>query len=761
MDAELVWAALGTLASAMGVAIAWRQLRLEIRKPPGGRGISPLDVPGASVLPPSGRLPPKVRGRDHVLDDLLALLRKPPGEFVVLSGMGGVGKSTVAALLAVRARNARVGRWWRVDVWWVSAADPSSLTSAMVTVARQLDASGADLDAIAAGRPDAPDRLWALLDGARRRWLLILDNADEPEVLARPVRPAGAPAAADAAGSVRDGNGWVRPSQHGLVVVTSRDASASTWGRHARVINLEPLDELDAARVLLDWAPDAGSEPDARNLASRLGRLPLALGLAGSYLHSDVALRTSFPGYQRSLDDHQAARLLLGDPSAGTDQRTIVIRTWEVSLDALARRNVPQARALLRLLSCYAASTPIPLDLLDPQRLVPLLASSCGATPATAEWELETGLGHLRRLRLIETRAPSSSERALSVHPVIADTNRAHLEAETSRSLVQQTSVDLVVQDASVLKHDEPVHWPRYHLLAPHLAALLKTTAPHLDDSYLGNLVTATAWVAAALDRSGALAAAERLSRSAFAVLPALDDDDPASLLLRHILAWETAIQGRPAEAEIMYRDVFARRQRILGPDHPETLQSRHELAWVTTIQGRPAEAEAMYRTVLDRRVQVLGNEHPETLITRHELAWAIASQGRGDEAEAILHDVAEARTRVLGPEHPRTVACRHELAWAIAVQGRWDEAEAVYRQALSVRRRILGVEHHETLTTEHELAWTIAMQGRHREAIAAYEAVLTARRDVLGSEHPDTVTTKRTLENLRNGKTTPAHHIA
>lgn len=614
MDAGLAWTALGTLASAAGAVVAWRQLRLQPR--PGGQPEQAgPDLGGASVLPPTGRLPGAVRGRDDVLGELTRRLRRLRGTFVVLAGMGGVGKSTVAAALAAQVRDGPAGLRRRPAVWWVSVTDPSSLTSAMATVARQLGAPAADLEAIAAGRLDGADRLWEHLDGARRRWLLVLDNADDPEVLARRRPAPGTPA-------VSDGDGWLRPSRRGLVVVTSRDDSPTTWGRHARIVPIEPLDDLDAARVLLDWAPAAGSDSEARRLARRLGGLPLALGIAGSYLRSDVVLRPSFPDYQHGLDAPGEAAPLLADGPAGADPRAIVTSTWELSLDALSRRGVPQARPLLRLLSCYAASTPIPIEVLGPQLLVPLLGSSSDATPGSAERRLDDGLRELRRLRLIDARpAAPTGQRAVAVHPVIADTNRVNLTADpvddVDPALVRHTAARLVIASLDDLDPEEPGDWQRYRALDPHLHALFETAAPHLDHDVACTLVRVAALAASAHGRAGALHEGERLSRAALTVLPLLGDD-PAALVVRHEVAWLTAVRGRLDEAEAIHVDLLARRERHFGPDHPETLRSRNEVAWVAAGQGRWAEAEAIYREgVLTARERALGTDHPDTVASR------------------------------------------------------------------------------------------------------------------------------------------------
>jgi hypothetical protein len=506
----------------------------------------PTGAAGISVAVPTGQLPAEIRGRDQLLAELRKRLRKPPGDAVILAGLGGVGKSTVAAAFSQCIKQDRRGRW-HPYVWWVSAVDRASLTGALVTVARQLGAAQADVEAIGADAADAPDRLWALLQRARRRWLIVFDNADDPSVLARSLW-AGASAGSDAA-SAGDGTGWMRPTRRGLVLVTSRNGSPAVWGRHARVIAISPLAEGDAARVLLDHAPGAGDEAEARTLARRLGGLPLALRLAGSYLGSAVALRASFVDYRRGLDDSSGvSRLLTSNLEMGAvaGARKVVMHTWEMSLDALAESGTPQARPLLRLLSCYAGASPIPLWLLAGARLGRLLAHgdavSSVSAGADAEHRLEDALHQLRALDLIDVRSlgeAGTREHAVVVHPVIADTNRAHLlddrDETVDAALVRRTAVGLVVAALGCLDYEQPADCPRFLLLAPHLHALLQTVARHIDHEQLRDLVITASHAAGARNRCGSVAAGEALSLATLDVLPLLGDDDPASLLARHM----------------------------------------------------------------------------------------------------------------------------------------------------------------------------------------------------------------------------------
>lgn len=771
-----VLAVVGTLTGVATVGVAGWQVRIQVMETLGRRRVASAAAPGMSVAPPIGAVPAQMRGRDQVMGQLKRWLRKPPGAVVVLGGMGGVGKSTVAAALAGHAVRTRgMGRRHR-RVWWVWAADPLSLAAGLASVARQLGAEPVDLEAITTGAADGPDRFWALLDKAPSGWLLVFDNADAAEVLGGPRPDAGRNSLTSGGAAVSDGAGWARLSRRGLTVVTSRDADQETWGWHARVVPLGPLGEADAARALRDLAPGAGDEAQARLLARRLGGLPLALHLAGRYLRSGVVRWPTFSAYATALDGDGGLHLL-GDP--GVPDKAIVTRTWEISLDDLARGGVPHARTLLRLLSCYAADASIPLDLLDGRRLSRLFA----AEPSSRAVEhpdllLEQGLRGLERLGLVESRSVGQEsvgresagqerarrERAITLHPLVVETNRMHLEAVTARStepaasLVRQVAVELVVDALLDLRVDTPAHWPRYRMFGVHLHALLDTVAARLDRDCLTALLRSTWLTVCALDESGAHDVSERLSRAALAHVPGPDDE--VGLCLRHQLAWEMAARGEFTGAEAMFAEVAEQRARLLGDDHPVTLTSRHELAWVAGCQERWTQAEALYDDVLEDRRRVLGEHDPDTLLTRFERAWSIANQGRFEEARTELQYVLRDRARLLGEDHQRTVGTRHELAWIAAKQGHLAEAEGLYRQVLADRRRTLGDEHLSTLTIHHELAWVLACQGRTKDAATRYARVLDARRRRLGEDHPDTRATTLALDQLGQGRTVHARHL-
>jgi tetratricopeptide (TPR) repeat protein len=645
------------------------------------------------------------------------------------------------------------GRGWRV--WWVSASDTASLMGGMLEVLHQLEAPEDVTRPLQEGAAIAADRTWEFLTrAAGRRWLLVFDNADIPAVLA-----------ASGATSPADGNGWLRPDPSGMIVVTTRVRDPQVWGTGLVLRELHALDDATAARVLHDIAPAVADETgqQARELGHRLGGLPLALHLAGAYLASPFASWDSFAGYRHALDsvDLPSAVADLDDPRADLDDaradpRATISRTWELSVDALATQGLPQARALLYLLSCYAPAFPIPSTLLRPEMLSVIaqkeeVRGGAGQNTAAArrQW-LSRGLTGLSRVGLLDisARAGEIDAAVLTVHQVVADSSRTRMLVSAQSELREMggAAVGLLKAVADGLDSSRPADWPAWQVLIPHLKALLAWLGARLEVDTLVTLMDLAVRAGQAMVWSASYATAGELARANLAAAVQLADDHPVALASGHLLAKAIEGQGRYGEAERQYGEVLAVERHVLGEDHRETLATRHDLAHLIAVQLRWREAESLYGEVLAAQRRVLGEDHPDTLATRNDLAWAIFGQRRWPEAEPLYGEVLAARRRVLGEDHPDTLATRNDLAWAIAYQGRNSEAEQQYHEVLTVRRKVLGEDHPDTLATRNDLAWAIAEQGRFREAEQLYREVLAARRKVLGDDHPTTLTTHHNL---------------
>ncbi|WP_155354100.1 FxSxx-COOH system tetratricopeptide repeat protein [Acrocarpospora macrocephala] len=695
---EIALSLVGTIAGAAAVIVAIIQLRRTPRLPrvsPGDQGPAAPGTarPPAVLAAPIGRLP-EVRGRQELMHDFRQVLAQRDGRFLVVTGMGGVGKTTAALAFAEELLNA--GR----SVWWLSAVDALTLTDGFLELAVALGITRGEIEAARAGRTSPADLVWSCLE-SRSDWVLFVDNADDIDALTI----GGAEA--------RDGTGWLRPSSSGLIILTSRISDQEAWGRFGRVVKLGSLSADDGAQVLLDLAPDAGTRDEAVLLADTLGGLPLGLRQAGAFLASPFAQPSSFAEYRQALP--VPFLQLMG---------TRVVATWKVSLDALAGRGIPQARPLLRVLACFAPSVDVPRDLLK----LEVLTRLCDPGDPNA---VRVGLDALLATGLVDSRDRGS----VVVHPLVAYACRLDLAPEITR-----VAAVLLREAADGLRTDDPGSWPSWLGLLPHLRDLLAASAVPFDEEGLVALAKAADLAGAMLTRSGQNRESEVLVRAAFERTSLLSDNHPQRLALRYRIADVERVHGRHHAVQQALEELLADQVRLLGADAPAVLATRGNIAWALAAHGHLVEAEARYRALLEDHVRIFGPDHRETLTVRHNIAWTVAMRGRSADAERLLNDILAEQVRILGAEHPDTISTRHDATRAIAAQGRFEEAESRFRKIYEDRLRILGADHPDTISTRHELGRMMVERGDAAQAEALFKEVLRDRRRILGPDHPGTL---------------------
>lgn len=651
-------------------------------------------------------LPRQVRGRDGLLARLAECRRQ--GGLVVLVGAGGMGKSTLARELV---RRAAAGGPEQDPAWEVSAATSGSLVDGLRAVGANLTADQREVAAIGAATPESPDHLWRLLDDAEPGWLLIIDNADDLAALGRPGRAGGRPAE-----QVSDGTGWVRAGRTGLVLVTSRHLNASRWPKSAVLVDVGVLDDDAAAAVLRDLAPRAGGQRAARRLARRLGRLPLALRLAGRYLGSPYAEHTSFDAYRAALESDprliRAIELNPDDPEAV--ERMVLMRTWELSLDALAARGMPQARPTLRLLSCFAPGESVPLALLRGRLDAFLAASVPGAAPSALRQVLE-GLDNLGLILATKgTTEHGMTGPGVKVHAVVADTNRLHLIEEgpagTPEELIRTTAVTLIAAELEGLTAARPSAWAKFRLLTPHLQALLSDSAPRLADAALVTLAATTGSVAPAYGYLDRAELGITLLRSLLGARRAWAGDLAETRLLALQDLAHLLMSSRPKEAERIFREVLTVRLRDWPADSPVVLAARHNILEARLRQVPWEKVRPAYESLLAHERRALGAEFSVTLETRQTVALQVGIGGDWPAAAELLSAVANDAGRVYGEKSSTALTARHNH---VEVLRRLSQSAAVNAEARRLRHDV-----RETLGEDHVVT---------RQLIGANEFLATA----------------------------------
>lgn len=669
----------------------------------GGQPAPQVTAADSVRVPLVGRPPGILRNREELRTTLGAAIAGSGGDVHVVHGMGGLGKTAVAHWLfteAVRAHG-RVGLW-------VNASDRMSLRAGMLAVAGDRGATTGELAAAASGQRAAADLVWHYLNHSAEHWLLVLDNADDPTIL--------------------EEGGWLRTSPLGTVLVTTRVANSPLWrgpGVFRHALGLLPLQ--DAAQLLCDLAPDAGTPEEARKVAERLGRLPLALTLAGSHLAHQLLESWTMDEYERKLSEESTAIVDQGALGRGSGQsRQLVSRTWQLSLDALTAQGLPEATALLRLLSCWSAD-PVPLSMLMPAARGEVELT--GIDPALPADRLEAALRGLLDHSLIEL-VVSGGTRCVSAHGVLLDSVAGGVPQD-QRAALGLAAAGLL--SAALPDPDDTSEEARAALamLAPHGVALLRAASGE-------EIVRVTALVVRRVyeagDWSGALALAEPVAKMVGRLLGA---EHAVALDTRDVVGQALHRMGRYAEAEVVHRRVLEARERVLGPDHPDTLRSCLALSQPLDLLDRDEEAEHFNRRAIEGQRRVLGEDSVETLYSRACLLEVLPQLGKAEEFDAEARAVVEDCERFLPPDHLTTLMARHLHGYGLHLLGRNKEAEPLAHRTLADRRRIQGHDHPFALSALTLVARILHGLGRTDEALPLLEEIIEHRERTVGPEHP------------------------
>ncbi|MFJ7996670.1 tetratricopeptide repeat protein [Streptomyces sp. NPDC096310] len=685
----------------------------------GSYGPAATGGPDSVRRPAVGHTPVALRDRSEVLTRLREGLTSGRGaEVYVLHGMGGCGKTAVAQAFFDIA----TGEYGRVGLW-VNAADRAALRAGMLAAAADRGARDSELLAAHQGHRPAADLVWHYLDRSPEPWFLVLDNADDPAVL-------------------RDGS-WLRGSPRGTVLVTTRSAAARWWpGAELQHIGVLPRE--DAARVLCDLAPHRGTMEQAAEVAERLGRLPLALTLAGGFLAHQVIDPWSMDLYGRRLEEDEAVELIDQGADALTeeDPRHLVGRTWQLTLDSFEERGRPQPVSLLRLLSRLAPE-PLPLSVLNGAEInaVLPLARTETALRALVDHSL-TQLVDLGGLWCAHS------------HGVLLDTVAA-ATPPADLPVLDTTAVRLLDAAVPAIPAAGPYD-PRLRLLAPHALALLRKTAEPSDAA--GALDVATR-LATALHRTGDyLSAWETASAAATLAARTLGEEHRLVLAAYARTGRSLFRLGRYAEAEPLLRRVRSTQSRLFGADAPDTLDTGQGLQLVLGNHGRREEAVTLLRSVVAGRQTTLGPWHPTTLRSRVSLLAMLTAEEIATEAAADETFLALPQTCALhlGPDHAVTLGARHNHARAQFVLGHYQVADDEIRQVVEDYRRVLGPAYPAVLAARQLHAQTRTALGRADAGAELMAEVVAGRERSLGTEHHFTVVSRDLLEEMRSGRWRP-----
>jgi tetratricopeptide (TPR) repeat protein len=564
-----------------------------------------------------------------------------------IHGMGGVGKTQLAA------RYARTHRDAYDVIWWLRAEQPAALRADFARLAVALGLTGAgDVD-----EQDAIDSAREWLE-RNRRWLLVFDNVVGPE---------------DIAELVPEGDG-------GHVVITSR-AHADWRSLGAQPLGLDVWEREEAVEFLFVRSGER-DRVVADAVAQALGDLPLALEQAAAYSSRQVI---GLVGYLQRLQDRAPELFSAGRPQG---YEHTVATVWAMAFEQVADNSV--ASDLLGVCACLAPER-IPRELLDGWAEN---ADAPGVTAAMVGEAIELLLGY--------ALLTATADQTLGLHRLIgqlARDNASHAERERAAASAV-TLLDRLLADRP-WEHEQ---WPVCQRLLAH--ALSATQ--HADA--LNAVPEQTAHVLVRVGQHqrtrAQFTSARQLLTRALAINEAVHgpEDPEVAITLRNLgrVQWQL---GELEEARASQRRALAIQEAVYGLEHPEVAITLGDLGRVQWQLGEFEQARATQRRALAIKEAVYGLEHPEVAATLGNLGIVQQQLGEFEQARATQRRALAIKEAVYGAEHPEVARTLANLGLVQEQLGELEEARTHMQHAVRIFEGFLGTDHNDTAQARALLA--------------------------------------------------------
>lgn len=378
-----------------------------------------------------------------------------------------------------------------------------------------------------------------LADEGNGPWLMVLDNADDMEVLF------GTHAQASSRQSRRQELAalvnYIPRSSNGSTLVTTRDRRVGE-----RLMNREkpvavvPFEVADAKQLLRNKLPknDERDEAASMELLENLNFLPLAITQAAAYISEEEVSLAHYLDLLRpgNVDSGDLLEQDYYDPGRDSEIQNSIFLTWQISFDQITKQK-PRAAEILSLMA-----------VLDRQAISDTLLRQ----EDERKVNFDTAIGTLKAFSLVTEEKNGA---IFNIHRLVQLSTQKWLELQHVLVEWQEKALNAVFVRCPLRGDYET--WATWETIKPHVQVVL-------------GYVFGT---------------------------------EPCQLQRASILHKASFYDGEQGQYGAAYKKGMEAQtiyQKLLGKEHPDTLKIMNNLATILGGQGKYAEAEEMLRQVLE-----------------------------------------------------------------------------------------------------------------------------------------------------------------
>ncbi len=179
--------------------------------------------------------------------------------------------------------------------------------------------------------------------------------------------------------------------------------------------------------------------------------------------------------------------------------------------------------------------------------------------------------------------------------------------------------------------------------------------------------------------------------------------------------------------------------EKTYGTEHPSTASKYSNLAIVYKSLGDFEKAESLLKSAVLSNEKNFGKNHPTTSRSYSNLATVFQCLGNYKRAIELLEKAMISNENSFGDEHSCVAVNYNNLAMVLKEIGKYKEAHELLIKAMNINEKNFGITHPNTNTICSNLALVLIDLGDYKSAKELLIKTVKNSEENLGEEHPDT----------------------
>ena len=215
-------------------------------------------------------------------------------------------------------------------------------------------------------------------------------------------------------------------------------------------------------------------------------------------------------------------------------------------------------------------------------------------------------------------------------------------------------------------------------------------------------------------------------------------DNHPRVATVQSNLANVLRVMGKYSQATKLYRKALTINIKYLGADHPTVSLGYLNLANVLSDKGNFKKAKSLAKKGLNINIKNFGNNHPRVASSRSTLGNILNHLGEASQAIELLTMALESNIQNFGENSFIVAQDLSNLADLLRKNGKPDEAAELYAKSLDINLLIYQSNHPFIAQGRSNLAVGYRAIGKLKEAKELLESALKSDINSFGEDHPN-----------------------